>query len=501
MTWPDAVPFDPVQGTASPAVEALLEGPGSRGPVLLLAVGAAAQRSGWAARAAVTLADAFAARGEQVVLADLSLRNPELHDMLGVGNDEGLTDVFLFGASLEHITHKVKGKQFSLIPASAYTPDPDDVLQHNRWGGLFEELSVQKQKLIVYLPVDVEGAHAFSDRVGHTIVLAERTELDSIRATLSEDADVLALFFPGQPPIRRGDEEFERIRMPKGGARDALIADLRNRQREALMAPAPTMAPLPSEVSTQRLPPSPKAPLPMSRPKTRTLQKDATPLFTFAPPEPEPKRRWLPWFALLALLAVAGGAGWYWYQMQGEPEIGPIVQRPLARPPARPIVSLAKPLPYSVAVASYQTLNLAQDRIRQLEDIRFYVAPIVLQNTLFYRVLAGPIADSAAAVAMRDTLIATGIKTAALGSDVVATPYAFLLGEFTVRAEAERTQQEAEAKGIPSYIVAMMSSDGSTKHRLYAGAFMGQGDAEFMHPILKAAGLPDNLVERTGSIQ
>ncbi|HEX6558571.1 MAG TPA: SPOR domain-containing protein, partial [Longimicrobiales bacterium] len=97
-------------------------------------------------------------------------------------------------------------------------------------------------------------------------------------------------------------------------------------------------------------------------------------------------------------------------------------------------------------------------------------------------------------------LIAKRIKTISSGWDVVATPYAFLVGEYTSRGDAEAKQQDAVKKGIPSYIVALNGDDGSTTYRLYAGAFTGPGDADFMHQILKSAGLPDTLVERTGSI-
>src|SRR5437773_11614706 len=108
--------------------QALLDVVEAAGPVVLLAVGAQAQRSGWAAQTAVELADELSRRGRQVVLVDLSLQQPELHTVVGVDNDEGLSDVFLFGASLPHITHSVTGKKFRFIAASPYTPDPQAIL-------------------------------------------------------------------------------------------------------------------------------------------------------------------------------------------------------------------------------------------------------------------------------------------------------------------------------------------------------------------------------------
>ena len=42
---------------------------------------------------------------------------------------------------------------------------------------------------------------------------------------------------------------------------------------------------------------------------------------------------------------------------------------------------------------------------------------------------------------------------------------------------------------------------GIAQYRVYAGAYTGPGDAEFLREILEAASLPDSLVERTGSIR
>lgn len=83
--------FDPQRGRAPARPNAFLEGPGSRGPVILLAAGPCARHSGWAARTALFLAEAFASLGEIAVLADLSLNEPELHAMVGLDNEEGLS--------------------------------------------------------------------------------------------------------------------------------------------------------------------------------------------------------------------------------------------------------------------------------------------------------------------------------------------------------------------------------------------------------------------------
>lgn len=534
MKWPDAVPFDPSADTASAALEALLDNPGVAGPVVLLAVGSLARRSGWAAETAIALAEVCAARGENVILADLSLDDPELHTRLGVENEEGLSDVFLFGASLPHITQTAPGRTFRLIPASPFTPDAREILAHERWGSVFEEFAVSQSKLLVYLPADVDGAEMFSDRVGHTVVLADGAELDRVHAVLSEDAEAVAvLAVPGSVPepepeeseaepdiplepetesddvvtadepvtmTRRTDADFEKIRIPRDGARDALIADLRARQRAALMAPPPSMAPLPEEGASLRPRPGEGA------------GGQPGPIFTIraAHPLPRQPKRWLPVLLGLMLIAAAAAAGWYYWSLNRTGELITAAPMPGVAPaataPAQPVPETrGTPLPFSVAIASYQSLDLAHEQLAQLQDdepdLRFYIAPIVVQGALFYRVMAGPVADSTHAAALVDSLVERRIKTITSGRDVLATPLAFLLGEYTGPGAAQAQQQQVARKNIPSYIVEVKSPNGSTHYKLYAGAFTGPGDAEFMRSILKAAGLSDNLVERTGSIR
>ena len=162
------------------------------------------------------------------------------------------------------------------------------------------------------------------------------------------------------------------------------------------------------------------------------------------------------------------------------------------------------PLRYSVAIAIYGVLDQAQDRVAQLAKdaptMQFYIAPTVVQGSIFYRVMAGPLADSVTAAAVRDTLMNRRIKTFTSSSDLLDTPFAFLLGTFPNRGAADAKAAEATSKGIPTYVVPVGMS-GSNAYNVYVGAYTGQGDAEFLREILERASLPDTLVERTGSIR
>jgi cell division septation protein DedD len=505
VKWPDAVPLEPGQATASRAIEALARTSGQSLRPLVLAAGPLAAASGWAGESAVALARAFAARGERVTIADLSLDRPELHELLGVDNEEGLSDVFLFGISLAHITRTVPEQSFHLIPASPFTPDAREVLEHEGWRSLLGEMASSQTRLLLYLPMNVEGAEAFvAGRDFDVVVLMQKAEPGLVR--LAETGRVAAVFVPHQhaPELeRRSDADFEKIRIPKDSARDALIADLRARQRAALMAPTPTMAPLPESEGAVRV---------VKRGGERAAGTPG-PIFRLPATHPTGKSSsdWVSrWLFLGVLLGIAGFAGWYWYDTYGRETASrlpaSVLPAAVTRRAASPVMAETKgeALPFSVAIASYQAIEQAEARVTQLReeepDIDFFVGPWVAQGALSYRVMAGPVGDSASATALVDALVQKRIKTITSGWDVLTTPYAFFLGEYASLEDAKAQQRTAALKAIPSYIVEVASPDGSTHHKVYAGAYAGHGDAEFMRPILKAAGLPQNLVERTGSI-
>lgn len=532
--WPDAVSLDPKKGLASPAFERMLRGWAST-PVLLFAVGPQAQRGGWAADVAIALAQAMAGSGDPVILADLSLDRPELHDRVGIDNTEGLSDVFLFGASLEHVTRKLPAHSFALIPAAAFTPDAEEILTHRRWGALFEEYATTKTRLLLYLPVTVEGTGAFSDRVGHTVVLAGPEESDTVRAALSSDAEIMSVIAPpgarekqtAGARARRGavddelaaaridDNDFEKIRIPKASAREALIADLRARQRAALHAPPPTVGPTQDEIDIAETQPiSTRAAAAFPPPRTASIHE---PTFATKRVLPKPPRR-IPIVLTLVLLLVisSAAAGWHYWGNQwwaqwrsGETEkrrngeMETTATLPVSPVPNAPVTE-GRRLPYSVAIAGYQVLEQAREMVDQLtreeSDINFYVAPTLVQGAVFYRLFAGPLPDSATAAAVRDTLLARRIKTISTANELVSAPYAFLLGTFERRADADAKVAEATVKSIPSYIIPVRGPSGP-QFNVYAGAYAGPGDAEFLREILKGASLPDTLVERTGSIR
>lgn len=300
-----------------------------------------------------------------------------------------------------------------------------------------------------------------------------------------------------EPPtsVRLPDADFERIRLPKDEAREALIADLRARQRSAVAraavsAPEPAAAEPAGPVGGEPVEPDPTEPLVKPR-------QDAGP----GPRPARPARRGR-YAASVLLVLVAVVAVWFFgFRGRGGAGDAPMLAPAIAEPRVPPEPA-GEPLAWSVAVEAHNRLSMALRSVDSLaardSTIGFYVSPAVVSGDLWYRVLAGPLADSLGAVAAMDSLVQRGLKKAFGVWDVRNTPFTFLLGRFRLRTDAVDRMRELTNDGVPTYIVEVPYTRGEPWYHLYSGAYADAPEADRMGQILRDAGLPDSLVVRTG---
>ena len=174
---------------------------------------------------------------------------------------------------------------------------------------------------------------------------------------------------------------------------------------------------------------------------------------------------------------------------------------PAVAPPPRVVEEPRDTLPFAVALEAHRDMATAFQRISALEvaepRMRFHVAPLEREDRMFYHVMAGPVRDSALALALRDTLIAHGHKTTPTPTDVRATPYAFAVGAFSTMATAEQQLRELRTLGIPAYVI---ERGQRPRYQVYVGGFAAPAEAHVVRQLLRAAGIKDSLVMRTGSI-
>lgn len=150
---------------------AAVSGGHEQGRIVGIVATRAAVASGWAERAAVSLAEAWSSAGEKVVLVDGSLQRPALHAVLGVENGEGLSDAALFGASVGRIAREGDGG-FFLITAGTAVADTNAVTQSSRWSQLKDSFLEAGVTLGVFLPDGESETKAFLVSASEIVVLA-----------------------------------------------------------------------------------------------------------------------------------------------------------------------------------------------------------------------------------------------------------------------------------------------------------------------------------------
>jgi Mrp family chromosome partitioning ATPase len=492
--------FDP-EADELPAV--LRQAVSGDAAIVFVVAGPKAREGGWAARVAVAAADA-AARRRRVILADLSFEEPELNAVLGMRNREGLADVFLFGASLERVAQRAAGHTFQLVPPGAYVPDPEEILSSSRWFRLAPELADLNTVMLVYVPA---GAAGLSDLVRHGPVVVLNRAGDEPEAGLPDGSEIVATVTPPEPDAEdeaavalsdgvEGDESAatERAAAPEPEPRDA-VTDARSAPDglEADVGLAPSTGVPVEEWVDEVSPKSPDVPVPGSPVDELTIPP------VLRPRSPE-RRRPSPvlWFLLVIVLAVAG---WYAYTQYFAPT-GQASAAPA--PPAAPVLGrpIETEVPVSVSIEVYESLDVAQRRVAALRaaepDLEFFVSPVLNDGVTYQIVMAGPVANVDAGMALMRRLVQDGYKTAEETWSVRPTTLAFRIQDFDTRAAAVARRDQLAAKGVPTYVVEVPYTVGPSHYRLYAGAYEYRSEAQVMAQLLKSVGINAPLVPRTG---
>lgn len=229
-----------------------------------------------------------------------------------------------------------------------------------------------------------------------------------------------------------------------------------------------------------------------------------------APAKPRSRVGVLLVFLLLVVVAVAVAAWLGYVQIPGITPRGTAAaeaseaEAPVATMAAPPPAEVVEPLPFSVALGSYQDGATAEAMVsgltEQVPGVLFITVPVTVDGTLVHRVLAGPAADSAGAVQLAESVAATaGLDPS--GWVARWTPLAFQLGEMPERSAAQRRAGVLEELGVPAYVLAVPYADGSVRFRVYAGAYADASEASYLSGLLDERGLSSaSLSDRTGRL-
>lgn len=496
---PAPVVFDPAADGFPTVLRQAVSGDAA---IVFVVAGARAREGGWAARVAVAAADA-ATRRRRVILADLSFEDPELNAVLGMRNREGLADVFLFGASLERVAQRAAGHAFRFVPPGAYVPDPEEILSSSRWFRLAPELADLNTVMLVYVPA---GAAGLSNLVRHGPVVALNGAGEETAAGLPDGCEVVATVTPPGPAT----EETPGVEAPASRAgRTRTTARRRKPPRKPAAREAMTDAGatdglervvvgLAQSGATRAKEGAVEVPA-----EARKMVPGSPVDELSIPPvlRPPPQRRRVSPVLWILLVVVLGVAGWYAYTQYlapaGRASAAPV--QPTPPDPGRPIET---EVPVSVSIEVYESLDVAQRRVATLRaaepDLEFFVSPVLNDGVTYHIVMAGPVENVDAGMALMRRLVQDGYKTAEETWSVRPTTLAFRIQDFDTRAAAVSRRDQLAAQGVPTYVVEVPYTVGPSHWRLYAGAYEYRSEAQVMAQLLESAGINAHLVPRTG---
>jgi hypothetical protein len=429
------------------------------GSAVLLLVGSVDRA--WAAQTAFDLCTEWAADGRRVVLADMHLENPVLHDLLHVENSEGVVDIFLYGASIARSARPVEGRGFYLITAGTYEVDVESIYRHPRWAKLTTGFRDANASLVLFAPVGTVDLEAIAAWLGQIVLLG------------APPSGVLPGDLEGGPPT------ISRMLVPPG-------YELPERE----MTGGGVSAAGEEQDVELSLPPSPRRTTERTR-RGVTVAITILVLIALLAAAGFALARYRP--DLVPWLAPGGGAG----------DAGASTTRSTTGPAAR---RAGETVPFAVLVKSYASLSAAQQQVeveqRRFSDTPFYISPEDDSGILYYKVYAGLLRDTASAERLRERLLQAGSVDAddTLGalSLIHRAHLSFDLGEFATRDSAVAARDSLSTREIPTYAVPMPYEDGIRRWQLYGGAYRDSATADAMRRRLTGAGIDPRLVLRVG---
>lgn len=549
--------------------------PGADVHVVAMVATAAARRDGWAARAAVEVARGWGAEGARVLLCDLDLETPGLHDAAGLDNLEGISDALLFGTSFQRLAQPLSDGLY-IATAGTAVPDGEALRTHPRWRDFAAGFTEAGAVMALYLPVDAPGADALLALCHAAVLLGGKDEVESVALpgripllavagpSASElgdgspaEADPLFAMEVEVDPLQEGGG-FPPLEAEAGSTPDIPLAesldalDLMDPVAPGDDAPWPAGEPedarvpgtdVPADPRDAEDPPvlaSPAFPGEVRQEETTTRPAPMARLDT--PPSELPRRREpaarpprrrkkeggkrgtgavVLVVLILAVLTVLV-AGWLGIveipgitpsSATGVEEAGAAVPSSGTSAEAPAVPTVAAPgggaaigpespvAAYVLALGSYSSHDSAQARARvladALPDIPFLVAPVEVQGTPFYRLLAGGAPDTAALRVVQSQLS----RTAPGADDWIMRPagLGFLLGSHASLALAERQVGALSELGIPVHVLLYEDGAGAMEYRVYAGAYGTPGEARYMARLLEANNIQNaTLTERKG---
>ena len=447
-------PFDPDSGQIPwiAEFEPLIERSGGGGIILIGVPGV--ETRDWCPRAAAALVTSWSAQGARIVLADVSLARPALHEVFNLANSKGVTDVMMNGAQLRAVCRRIGSPGFLFISAGTPTADPAGVVRSGQWDIVIKMLGEADITLVMYAPADLPGLDALLGRSSAVLLLGgDAKGADEAVKTLGlGETPRLGPEVPGRGRDSAGADVVAKVANPAGASRSTVRGARAVGGKRAFFRRVPGWK-LATAVGLLVL---------------------------------------VVWAGSRVLLGGATDSS-EGPEERDEPAV-PFVA-PLQAPPDPPQA-------YSLALAAFQDAGLAALEAERLAgrrtDVLFTTVPVRVSGTVFYRILAGPATDSGQAEELRASLAQTLSDEDSALWIVRATPFGFTLGDYESREAADRRAEEGPVAWLAPYVFEVGASD-RPSFRVFAGAYADSAEASVVHAQFRALGEePLELVRRVG---
>lgn len=523
---PAWTPFDP------DAPPELSPNGGAPGRVVALVAGDAAMKGGWVGEVTLGLAASWGVSSNgRVVAADAAFREPCLHRAADLPLDEGLSDMLLWGGSLQRVARATERVGF-VVTAGTPIVDGAAALVSSRWAEVCQGFREAGVTLVVLVPAAEAGLAAVVQEASDVVLLVSPEEAadailehgqEKVRATVGMlvSADAPAEAPAGAAtgsggtitdvPLTPGAPE-PTAHAPSEALEEAL-EDGRAEATTRGAAATPGAAEPPAEkgafeAALRDAIEEGDALEDADDPLYRVSEEPESPEMPVRPvPAPTPAPRGGGRIVTLTVLLVVLVLAVLVAALMGIVNIPGITKSGEAAVGSTAVLVPAADAPlqaYSVEVGTYDDAGTAvahaSDLASVLPDVVFLTEPIAEAGLVRHRVLAGPATDATAAGDL------VGRLTAALGADLgearpVATPRAFKLGEMRELAAAVRRVEVLAGLDIPAYVLAVDYEDGSVRYRVYAGAYAEESEGVGLARLLQERGLAASaLTERIGRL-
>jgi succinoglycan biosynthesis transport protein ExoP len=150
---------------------------------------------------AMCLARVHARSGRRTLIIDCDLRRPRLHELTGVANQSGLSDLLLNHHELDEVLHTDERSGAAFVSAGPPVPDPAALLASERMQKLLKSLTSQYDLVILDSPpvLSVSDARVLSQLADKTVFLVhwgstKRTDvMMGVKQLIEAGADMAGL--------------------------------------------------------------------------------------------------------------------------------------------------------------------------------------------------------------------------------------------------------------------------------------------------------------------